>query len=199
MQFWSPDGFEFSDRHGRTRSLFGCSTIGIFEFNERLTEIQSVLDEALETETWQEIYLRNSRFQFLVQRCLKLNGIKPKWVTLGQVETLLFRRPSSEGWEVGYLVELNRPKNSGGTQATEGSATLEEVIAAIATHTATLTEAFELAAQVPANQLQAVQKARNEQAKEQIPEAKAKKQQRRSRDQLAKMRELAVTNGNNPT
>jgi hypothetical protein len=194
MQFWSPDGFEFSDRHGRTRTLFGCSTNGIFEFNERLAEIQSILDAALETETWQEIYLKNPRFTYLVKRCLKLNGVKPKWVTLDQVEVLLFRRETPQGWGVGWLIELNRPKSSEGKQADE-PATLEEVIAAIATHTATLTEAFELADTIPANQLQAVLKAKNELTKEQVPEAKAKKQQGRSRDQLAKMRQAAV-NGN---
>lgn len=192
MQFWSSDGFEFSDRNGRTRSLFGCSTIGIFEFNERLAEIQTVLDAALETDTWQEIYLQNPRFQHLVKRCLKLNGVKPKWVTLDQLETLLFRRQTSQGWDVGWLIEINRPKVSGGNQSGE-IATLEQVIGAIAAHTATLTEAFELAEAMPFNQLQAILQAKNELITELRPEVAVKKSQARSRDQLAKMRQMAVS------
>jgi len=198
MQFWNPDGFEFADRHQVTRTLYGCSTIGVFEFHDRMSEIQTILDSGLETETWQDIYHRDERLQHLVKRCLKLNGIKPKWVTLDMVETLLFRRQTSQGWTVGYLVELNRPKHSG---SKDEPATLDQVIAAIATHTTTLAEAFELADTVPANQLQSVMQAKNDLLKDQDPEQKKQKQvkkdQGRSREQLQKMRQIAGVNGGN--
>ena len=92
--------FEAAD--GTVRSFRGCSLSGLIEFNVRMDELRSALDPYT-TESLQDVYLSNARVRWLCDRLLKLNGIKPNWVTPLQLSELLFD---------GLLVQVNRLKQS---------------------------------------------------------------------------------------
>ena len=189
------DGFDFTDRHGITRTFYGCSTVGVFEFFELMAEIETRLNSAEEGESWQSIYHRDKRVQWLIQKALTLNGIDPDSVTLTMTESLLLRRKTADGFDVGWLVELNRPVGAQSNERSE-AATLEQVVGAIATHSASLKEAFEVAETIPARQVQAVMKAKNDLVAppDQKQQNRATENQRKAREQLQKLRERAVTN-----
>ena len=193
MALFQPfDGFDFTDRNGISRTIYGCSTIGVFEFFDVMTELELHLNAAAEGESWQVVYHRNKRVQRLMQRALTLNGIDPDSVTLTMTESLLLRRKVAEGFAVGWLVELNRPIS---TEKADGpGATLEQMVAAIATHSSSFAEAFEVAETRPAKQVQAVMKAKNDLTAppEQKQKTKVSDNQRRAREQLEKMRQKAV-------
>lgn len=136
--------FEFDDRSGVTRSLYGCSVAGRFEFFERLQEVEARLKALDQKRSWQELYDSDRRLRFLINRCLKLNGIKLSWVTLDMVEQLIFHRldPDAETWEEGWLISINRPTKAPAPAAKP--MTIEDILAAISTHTPSLQEAIAL-------------------------------------------------------
>ena len=103
--------FEAPD--GEIRSFRGCSLSGLIEFNERMTELRSVL-EPYNAESLQDVYLGNARVRWLCDRLLALNGIKPEWVSSLQLSELIFD---------GLLLEVNRLKQSSKSEAnTDGKA-----------------------------------------------------------------------------
>jgi hypothetical protein len=163
-----PPPAEFIDRRGKVRTISTCSVVGITEFEERLKQIQEWLKgEALEGETWQTLYKRDQYFRHLVDRCLKLNGIQPKWITLDQVEQLLFYRFDSEVGEhrPGWLLELNGLKDGDGDTQQAAPAdplSLEEIIAVISLSTNGLEEAVQLASTLPASSMHKIISARAE-------------------------------------
>lgn len=93
--------FEAPD--GEIRSFRGCSLSGLIEFNERMTELRSVL-EPYHSEPLQDVYLGNARVRWLCDRLLSLNGIKPEWVSSLQLSELIFD---------GLLLQVNRLKQTG--------------------------------------------------------------------------------------
>lgn len=183
------DGFEFRDRTGTIRTIYGCSTLGLFNFHSRVSQIWELLEQADGERTWQDLFMESERFRHLVHRCLELNGIDPDWVTLPMVEALLFHRFVNDTLVEGFLVTLNRPN---GDQQVRGEPTTEAAaIAAIATHT-DIDKALQLADTVPAKQLHAVLKERNKLELQQTEEGRkqlAKKRNRRkSKQKLEEMR-----------
>jgi hypothetical protein len=185
------DGFEFIDRTGVVRTIYGCSTTGIFEFHDRLSQIETLLANAPDTQTWQELYLSDAYFAHCIRSALILNGIDPDWVSLDQVHRLLFPHETAQGWEEGILIAINAPRTSG---KAEKAATLGEVIGAIATHT-TLDKAIELAETVPVKQLQAVMKAKVDGEKAAVDGGKTERQKRdraKAKAQLEEMRSRLV-------
>jgi hypothetical protein len=185
------DRYEFLDRNGIVRTISGCSTNGIFEFHDRLNQIETLLAAAPDTQTWQELYLLDAYFAHCIRSALILNGIDPDWITLDQVNKLLFPHEAGQGWEEGLLIAINAPRTSG---KAEKAATLGEVIGAIATHT-TLDRALELAETVPAKQLQAVMKAKVESEKTAVDGGKTERQKRdraKAKAQLEEMRSRLV-------
>jgi hypothetical protein len=161
-----PSPAEFVDRFGNIRAIATCSVLGIVEFEERLKQIQERLKPSREGETWQTFYKRDKYFRHLIKRCLELNGIKLKWVTLDQVERLLFYRYDAETAEYrpGWLLELNGMKEGDRPQPEKPAEPLsvEEIIAVISLSTNGLEEAVRLASQLPASSMHKIISARTE-------------------------------------
>lgn len=161
---------EFVDRSGVTRSIYGCSLIGRFEFIDRQEQLKAMLDAAIEGETWQDLYLNNRSFSNAVDRCLTLNGIDPDWVTPESIEQLLFARFEDGEWKSGWLGELNARESK--QSAGEGiESTLPNLLALVSLSCDSLNEAIELASNMPGNLLLDTIEARSELLKS--PEQKA--------------------------
>ena len=158
-----PPVAEFTDRYGKTRPIATCSVLGREEFWERLQQIQGRLSRCTQAEGWQDLYDRDERLRFLVDRCLILNGIDPDWVTLSQVESLLFHRMNEEKGEPehGWLIELNRTKQSSQNKSDEPPLTTEETIALIAlANGGSIKEAIDAATSIPAVRLMPIVQAK---------------------------------------
>lgn len=152
---------EFVDRSGVTRSIYGCSLIGRFEFADRQEQLKAMLDAAIEGETWQDLYLNNRSFSNAVDRCLQLNGIDPDWLTPETIEQLLFARFEDGEWKSGWLSELNSRESKPSTG--EGiESTLPNLLALVSLSCDSLNEAIELASSMPGNLLLDTIEARSE-------------------------------------
>ncbi|HEY9639054.1 MAG TPA: hypothetical protein V6C57_01145, partial [Coleofasciculaceae cyanobacterium] len=189
---------DFVDRFGTTRIIAGCSLCGREEFFARIRELCDRMNsEAGADETWEQFYERDDRTKFLVKRCLELNGIDPDWVNLSMIDQLLLSRPGElEGMpKQGWLVELNLPRKP--AQEGQAAASLEQMIAALSSHTQGLIEALELARdpKYPANELVEILEARVEQQKEALPDKKKptradfEKQRKKLQERLSKVNE----------
>jgi hypothetical protein len=161
---------EFVDRSGVTRSIYGCSLIGRFEFADRQEQLKVMLDAALETETWQDLYLNIRAFSTAVDRCLMLNGIEPDWLTPETIEQLLFARFEDGEWKAGWLTELNTRVSQPSTGESIES-TLPNLLAIVSLNCESLSQAIDLASNMPGNLLLDTIDARNELVK--TPEQKA--------------------------
>ena len=152
---------EFVDRSGVTRSIYGCSLLGRFEFIDRLEQLKSLMDAATDDETWQVLHLNNRSFATAVDRCLQLNGIDPDWVTPEMIEQFLFARFEDGVWKSGWLVELNaresKPANGEGIEST-----LPNLLALVSLNCDSLSEAIDLAGNMPGNLLLDTIEARGE-------------------------------------
>jgi hypothetical protein len=168
---------EFIDRSGIVRSIYGCSLMGRFEFIDRQESIKAILDSAADDETWQQLYLSNTQFRTSVDRCLTLNGLDPDWLTPEQIEQLLFARLDGETWKSGWLTELNarESKPSGGETI---KSTLPNLLAYVSLACESLTEAIDLATNMPGNLLLDTIEARGEMLK--TPEQKSADEQARN-------------------
>jgi len=172
---------EFVDRLGITRRVALCSLIGQQEFFERITEIASLLGGADAGESWQELYTKSDRFQFLSKRCLELNGIDPEWLTLNDLEPLLIGQEDDPGW----LVTLNTPKPAEGKEkGQKDSASLAEIVAAIGSMTGSIEEGLRLVATLPAPVLLEILEARVDQTRS--PEEKQKADFKKRKPDLLK-------------
>lgn len=140
----------FTARNGTVMPIAGCSTLGVVRFGQVIEAIAHRLNLADHGDTWTQAYLRDRELQGLVQEGLQLNGINPDWVSLDEAEALLLTRIDDSGIpQAGWLIELNRPKAQPDVGAAI-AASLGEMLAAISSHTGSLSEAIELASEVPA-------------------------------------------------
>lgn len=175
---------EFSDRFGEIRAIAGCSVLGRIEFWERLKQIQLLMSDSDQQQTWQQLYHSSKRLQHLVKRCLELNGIDPDWLSFDHLQQFLFHRFDEEKGEFmpGWLVELNTPPETEGSSGKTETLTREELIAAIALTCSNLTEALNLAHNVkPADLLMGAIAAQTEMKD---PETREKKKRRRNTKKL---------------
>ena len=161
---------EFTDRSGATRSIYGCSLIGRFEFIDRQEQIKHILDTAADDRSWQQLYLENPQFSNAVDRCLALNGIDVDWLTPEIMEQLLFARYGDDEWKAGWLTELNQ-RESKSTQGATIESTLPNLLALVSLNCESLKEAIDLATNMPGNLLLDTIEARGELTK--TPEQKA--------------------------
>ena len=95
-KFLSTGELEIPTRAG-FKLVGGCSCRGVFEFNDRLSELQSALAEAPKDSTIHDLYLENERFRFLCDRCLELNAIDPDWIRPHDLAWLLFGHLDADG------------------------------------------------------------------------------------------------------
>lgn len=169
---------EFVDRLGVVRRTAGCSIVGRFEFADRLEQLQALMEGLPSERSWVAEYAAAGQFTHLVDRLLALNGLEPDWLTSDMVSALIFGRVEDGELQPGWLVTLNNPPRE---RKPEGkAATLAEIIAGLSEN---LTEAFDLAAEVPAHLTIDVIDARNEMLKS--PEEKAEVVKR---EQMANLR-----------
>lgn len=167
-------GIDLECCDGEYRTFYGCSLEGLFEFEDRRSELAKVAI-AHENSTIDELYQSDKRFRFLVNRCLMLNGIKPAWVALRQIEGLLFVREVEGVLRMGALIELNTPASRGNemrSHSKDEPQTLEEAIALLAFQCSGLQEAIDLARNEPAKRTMAIAKAKADFSKP--PEEKRK-------------------------
>ncbi|MGL4617879.1 MAG: hypothetical protein ACRCZS_02295 [Chroococcidiopsis sp.] len=137
---------EFEDRHNTIRPIYGTTIMGRYEFADRMSDIEQMLNEAPEFVTWESLYISQPRFRHAIDKALDCWGIDPDWLTPQHIEQLLFRRDEEPGW----LIELSKGKSARGQG--EGQ-TLAETLATISTHCQSLQEALDLANTVPADLL----------------------------------------------
>jgi hypothetical protein len=160
---------EFYCRHGIVRAIRGTTIFGRVQFADQMEAIQSILDGSAPTLSWVEVYEQNGRLRHAIATALLTWGIDVDWLVPSQIEQLLFFR----GEEVGWLIELSTPKIP--AAAGETGHTLAEAIAAISTHCQSLSEALELANNMPVDLLTDVLKAKAEALE---PETKQQKQRK---------------------
>jgi hypothetical protein len=158
--------YEFEGVDGDIHAFSGCSLAGKFEFDKRLAELQDYLTRVDSGDTTAVLYRHDRRFRWLVDRCLKLNGIDAHWVNWPMVEQFLFCREVEGEWKTGWLIEINETKGSGKGEPV----TLAELVALTANATSGLTEALTLAESVPLQALMDILAAQAEQVK--TPEEK---------------------------
>lgn len=140
------DSYTFEGVDGDIHTFSGCSLVGFFEFENRLTELQGLLSATAEVMPVQSLYQSDKRFRWTIDRCLKLNGIDPVWCNWQIVEQMLF--------VPGLLRQVNQPKVSGnGGEGKGKEPNLSEMIAGIAHATGSITEAIELAKTQPLKSL----------------------------------------------
>lgn len=169
---------EFQAVDGVIRTFYGCSVVGVIEFNERLQQLRSALKDHAGEVSAETLYKTDDWVQHLVNRLLELNGIKPEWVNWDMVSQMLFGRAEDGQVTEGYLVTLNKSEApQGATKSGQGVSTKAGLIAAIATHCSGLGEAYHLAETVPAHELLEVLEQKNELAKP--PEQRAKEAETR--------------------
>jgi hypothetical protein len=168
---------EFTDRSGIVRSICGCSLVGRFEFIDRQESIKAILDSVSDDETWQQLYLSNTQFRTSVDRCLLLNGLDPDWLTPEQIEQLLFARLDDDIWKSGWLTELNARESKPSSGETIES-TLPNLLAYVSLACESLSEAIDLATNMPGNLLLDTIEARCEMLK--TPDQKAADEQSRN-------------------
>lgn len=143
-------GIDLECVDGEWRTFYGCSLEGLFEFEDRRMELLQFSDSE---KSVFELYKESNRFRFLVNRCLMLNGVKPAWVSIHQIEQLLFVRETQDGLRLGALVELNLPAKQVSQQPDTNPPTLEEAIALLSRHCASVTEAITLSKEEPAKKV----------------------------------------------
>lgn len=160
--------YEFQGADGQIHRFYGCSLIGKFEFVDRLSELAIALDNCPEYLTPEGLYWSNSRFRYVCDRCLELNGIKAEWVNWAIMEALLLKPD-------GVLVQINTPKAATSPLKVQGKPqTLEEVLAILAEAEGSIQGAIATASQYPSSVVEGVLAARAELHK--TPEQKKKDQ-----------------------
>jgi hypothetical protein len=148
--------YEFEGIDGKVHLFPGCSLVGLFEMERRLEELEALMRSVDHAVPAEELYQTHIQFRWTVDRCLKLNGIKPKWVNWEIASQMLFAP--------GILISINRPKSS--NQPVAGPpATLEQLIAGLAHATGSIAEAIEVAKTQPAQPILAIATAYTEAGK----------------------------------
>lgn len=163
---------EFQAVDGVIREFYGCSLIGVLEFEERLKELEQVLSDRGDEVSVEELWRRDRRVRHLITKLLQLNGIDPSWVNWQMVSELLFGRIVDGRPVEGYLITLNRPHKPQRPATGEGIGGKAGLIALIASYCGSIQQAYTLASTIPARELFQVLEAKNEQAK--TPEQKEK-------------------------
>lgn len=133
----------------------GCSCRGIFEFNDRMAELQAMLLEARKDATVHDFYLEDKRFRYLCDRVLELNGIDPDWIHPRNLSWLIFGHRDNENKPrpspLAVLNEPAKPRYPRKPKTKEGPNDFISMLAAIASHPdCSPEEALRLAEDVPA-------------------------------------------------
>ncbi|MBD1918849.1 MULTISPECIES: hypothetical protein [Cyanophyceae] len=141
---------------GGFRIIPGCSCKGIFEFGDRMAELQELLEglEEGDERPIEALYREHQRFAWLVGRALELNGIDPDWVRPSDLGWLLFGHQGDDGPVSSPLLVLNaaaEPRYPRKPSTEQSHNDFISLLAAIAAQPDTSAEeAFRLATSEPA-------------------------------------------------
>jgi hypothetical protein len=182
FDFEAIDSLDFRDRLGTLRTVYGCSTWGKKEFDDRLRLLQKHLAES-EALTIGQLYREDEYFRYNCDRCLALNNIEPDWLTESMLVGMLF---VSNG-QPGLLIQLNAPDVQSVAPAGEKGATPEDLVAALWAHTQDLEKALAIASNpaYPVKQVVKIMESRSSLAEEALADTDPSEYHRR---RLAKMR-----------
>jgi hypothetical protein len=155
-KFLTTGDLEIPTRNG-WRIVPGCSCRGIFEFADRMAELQEILASFPEDDprTIEQVYQEHQRFAYLCNRALELNGIDPDWIRPRDLTWLLFGHVDEEGTvQPSPLMRLNEPAPARYPKRPtkeQGKGDFISLLAAIASQPDTSAEeAFRLATSEPA-------------------------------------------------
>lgn len=139
---------------GTWRLVAGCSCRGIFEYQDRMTELQELIQEAAPDSTVESLYLDDRRFRYLCDRVLTLNGLEPEQVRPRDLGWLLFGWMAEDGTpQPAPLALLNtppEPRHPRKPSANDGPGDFISLVAAIASQGGSLEEAIAVATSKPA-------------------------------------------------
>lgn len=169
---------EYEDRFGVVRQLYGCTILGRFEFAERLQQISDLLATLPSNQPWTEAYRQDVQLRHAIDRALHCWGIEPDNLTPAHIEAFLLYREQDGQYLPGYLAQLL--ENPAAEAATGEPPTMAEMVASIATHCQTLTEAIELASTVPSGALTDILAAKNDLAEAAADPAKKPKNKQKA-------------------
>ena len=135
--------------------ISGCSCRGIFEYNDRMAELQSRLPEAAPNQTVEDVYLADDRFRYLCDQVLTLNGIDPDWIRPRDLGWLIFGHRDADGQPqqspLAVINEPAKPRYPRKPKPDEGPNDFISMLAAIASHPdCSPEEALRLAESAPA-------------------------------------------------
>jgi hypothetical protein len=151
---------EYEDRFGVVRQLYGCTILGRFEFAERLQQISDRMATLAADQPWIEAYRQDAQLRHAIDRALHCWGIDPDNLTPAHIQAFLLYREQDGQYLPGYLSDLLSDPDTEPTTAEPPS--MAEMVASIATHCQTLTEAIELASTVPSSALSDILAAKND-------------------------------------
>lgn len=190
------DSWEFEGVDGRVHTFLGPSVVGAIEFESRLRELGAYAEKRPNS-FGSDLYRQDARFEWLVNRCLSLNGIEPFWCSWPQVERLLFGWVADDGQpQAALLVQIHGSVQQKAPQPPPP--TIEQLIASLAASQGGIEAAVKLLKNLTPKQLAAITAA---QAKACLVEDSAKvdaKVDRAGMEQLRQqMMERAKQHGNN--
>lgn len=140
---------------GGYRIIPGCSCKGIFEFGDRMAELQELLQELPEGDERpiEALYQDHQRFRWLCDRTLELNGIDTDWVRPADLGWLLFGHQGDDGPVPSPLLVLNQaaePRWPRKPSTEKSHNDYISLIAAIAATGGSMEDAFNVATSEPA-------------------------------------------------
>jgi len=141
---------------GGWRIIPGCSCKGIFEFGDRMAELQELLQGLPDDDDRpiEALYLEHRRFAWLCDRTLELNGIDADWVRPSDLGWLLFGHRGEDGKAVASpLLVLNAAAEQRYPRKPSDEKTHNDyisLIAAIFAQGGSMEEAFRVATSEPA-------------------------------------------------
>lgn len=145
----SYQSYEIETVSGDIHTFAGCSAAGQFEFDRRLSELKSYLADLESDQSAALVYRRDRRFRWLVDSCLKLNGIEPHWVNWQMIEQLLFFREVEGVCHPGWLITISQTES----QSDGARVSLPELVALVGVVTGDLTEAIAITESLPTQAL----------------------------------------------
>lgn len=154
----------FLDIGGNFRVIQGCSLMALDELADMVELLNREISTSPPGESFEALYSRSLMVRETCHHCLRLCGIDPAWLNLDMVVHLLHHYEQNGQIHQGALIEMNFPDKG---VAVDTGVTLKEYVAtAIASlwgQSGDLAKALSVAESVPADKLDAIMKARQQQ------------------------------------
>lgn len=183
-QVWELTGYEFEGADGKWHTIYQCSLTNREELRQRFTELDRLI-VAAETESLFDLYDDHSRFRFLCDRCLKLCGVDPAWVSISQLHALLFAHKDGDHVAQAKLREANFPVKDEPVATTEKGQSYAELLAILKNFTGSYESAVRMARTDPSELIEQVLIESNKIAEEQADELKARREGKRKFKKLS--------------